>query len=275
MSAEESGEGKVLSLKTVRRAIPKKVRFEVFKRDSFKCQYCGASAPEVVLVVDHIDPVSRGGDNGIMNLVTACDSCNSGKGATPLGDSTALAKQRTQMEALQERREQLELLMEWQRSLIDLDTQVADELAVLWSELVPGWHLNETGMLSLKKLLPKYGAAQVAEVMRESVLQYLRLDSGGKPVKESVDKAWDYVARILRFRETNKDKPYMRQVLYVRAMVRNSYAYCNEQYALDMIEEAYLKGHDFESLKRIVRANRNWTNWCSDMDALPSLNGGR
>ena len=40
--------------------ISKALRFEVFKRDSFTCQYCGRSAPEVVLEVDHIVPVSKG-----------------------------------------------------------------------------------------------------------------------------------------------------------------------------------------------------------------------
>lgn len=43
-----------------RKSISKRVRFEVFKRDSFCCQYCGKSAPDVVLVIDHIDPVSNG-----------------------------------------------------------------------------------------------------------------------------------------------------------------------------------------------------------------------
>ena len=55
-----------------RKNLSKSVRFEVFKRDSFKCQYCGKSAPDVVLEVDHIIPVSKGGDNDISNLITAC-----------------------------------------------------------------------------------------------------------------------------------------------------------------------------------------------------------
>ena len=60
-----------------RKAIPKSVRFEVFKRDKFTCQYCGASAPDVILEIDHIRPVSKGGTNDILNLVTACRDCNS------------------------------------------------------------------------------------------------------------------------------------------------------------------------------------------------------
>lgn len=67
-----------------RKAMSKKLRFEVFKRDAFTCQYCGGHPPLIVLEVDHIDPVANGGNNEIDNLVTACFNCNRGKSATSL-----------------------------------------------------------------------------------------------------------------------------------------------------------------------------------------------
>lgn len=72
------------SKKPKRKSISAKVRFDVFKRDGFECQYCGATPPAVILHVDHITPVAEGGDNSEENLVTACERCNLGKGATPL-----------------------------------------------------------------------------------------------------------------------------------------------------------------------------------------------
>ena len=78
----------------MRKTISKKTRFEVFKRDSFRCQYCGGSAPDVVLHVDHVTPVSGGGANDIMNLVTSCAQCNAGKGARRLDDRGTLENQR-------------------------------------------------------------------------------------------------------------------------------------------------------------------------------------
>jgi 5-methylcytosine-specific restriction endonuclease McrA len=48
-------------------------------RDDFTCQYCGRSAPEVELHVDHRTPVSRGGSDVVENLTTACVECNVGK----------------------------------------------------------------------------------------------------------------------------------------------------------------------------------------------------
>lgn len=67
--------------KNERKPISKRVRFEVFKRDLFACQYCGAHPPGVLLHVDHIDPVANGGENDFDNLITACEPCNLGKGA--------------------------------------------------------------------------------------------------------------------------------------------------------------------------------------------------
>ena len=62
-----------------RKSTGKRLRFEIFKRDNFTCQYCGDQPPDVVLVIDHIQPVSKGGDNDPMNLITACEPCNQGK----------------------------------------------------------------------------------------------------------------------------------------------------------------------------------------------------
>ena len=60
-----------------------KLRFEVFKRDGFRCQYCGRSPKKdesVVLHLDHIHPKSKGGKETKENLITACLECNIGKG---------------------------------------------------------------------------------------------------------------------------------------------------------------------------------------------------
>jgi len=68
----------------IRKQISKKARFDIFKRDGFVCQYCGATPPGVILHVDHVTTVAMGGKNDPDNLITACESCNLGKSATPL-----------------------------------------------------------------------------------------------------------------------------------------------------------------------------------------------
>lgn len=108
-----------------RKPIPKRTRFEVFKRDKFTCQYCGRKSPEVTLEVDHIKPVAEGGTNDILNLITACFDCNRGKSKIRLDDSTEIQKQQAQLELLAERREQLAMMLDWRRELSNTDDEVA------------------------------------------------------------------------------------------------------------------------------------------------------
>lgn len=57
------------------------LRYDIMKRDGFRCVLCGRGAKEdgVKLHVDHIIPISKGGRTVPNNLRTLCDSCNRGK----------------------------------------------------------------------------------------------------------------------------------------------------------------------------------------------------
>ena len=68
------------------RALPKGMRFDILKRDNFTCKYCGRSAPDVELQVDHIVPWTVVRKHEPDNLTTACKDCNLGKSAKILED---------------------------------------------------------------------------------------------------------------------------------------------------------------------------------------------
>lgn len=82
-------------MSTARRPLSKRTRFEVFKRDRFACQYCGQHPPAVLLEIDHITPIARGGSDDEANLITACQDCNRGKAAVPLSVAPRSLKERT------------------------------------------------------------------------------------------------------------------------------------------------------------------------------------
>lgn len=66
------------------RSISKSLRFSVLDKFGFRCAYCGAGAPEVKLIVEHVRAVVTGGSNNDDNLVAACVPCNEGKGPDEL-----------------------------------------------------------------------------------------------------------------------------------------------------------------------------------------------
>ena len=99
-----------LKLVGKRKSISPKIRFEVFKRDNHKCQYCGATPRDegVVLEVDHIVPVYEGGDNSFENLITSCKQCNIGKGKRKITDKNYISLKEKELKETDEKREQLQ-----------------------------------------------------------------------------------------------------------------------------------------------------------------------
>ncbi len=59
-------------------------RVNVYARDDFRCQYCGAKKRPDELSYDHVVPRVQGGITAWENIVTACHPCNRKKcGRTP------------------------------------------------------------------------------------------------------------------------------------------------------------------------------------------------
>lgn len=148
-----------------RQQVGKRARFEVFKRDAFTCQYCGAQPPDVVLVVDHIHPVAKGGDNDPGNLVTACEPCNQGKADRTLGD--AIVRPDADVMYLQTQQEIGELrrykaALERREELTD---RVVAMLQGVWvADAGTDWHPADH---ILRSMLNRYGPFTVEEALRD------------------------------------------------------------------------------------------------------------
>lgn len=235
-----------------RKAIPKKLRFEVLKRDKFKCVYCGATAPDVVLWIDHMHPVSKGGENDILNLVTSCMPCNLGKSNIELKDNVLLDKQRNQLEELQERREQLEMMIQWQQGLKGVKDTLVNELKESWESMAPGYLISETGMKSIRKWNREFEYQEVLEAMQIAADQYLEFN-GDKVNRHSWSIAYGKIGGILRTRKASLEKPYLQDLFYIRGILKNrirgSFDIAG---AMVLLEEGYEKGVTIDQMKRLA-----------------------
>ena len=149
-----------------RKAISKKTRFDVFKRDGFVCQYCGAHPPMAVLEVDHIHPVSQGGGNSMDNLVTACFDCNRGKSDRTLSDVPQSLNDKA-AEVL-EREAQIkgyQAAMNKKKSRIDEEGESVREV---YERFNPGYTLNEKSMVTVRHFIEKLGVHDVCSEMERA-----------------------------------------------------------------------------------------------------------
>ncbi len=250
-----------------RKPLSKKIRFEVFKRDSFTCQYCGEKAPDVVLHVDHINPVAKGGDNEIINLITSCASCNGGKGARELDDQTTLAKQRAQLVELNERREQLELMLKWREGIRGIDEMALEAAQDHFAATFCGWRISSTGAVAkLRSLVKDFGLSIVMDAMNAGFETYCK--SG--VTEDSVNQAFGKLGGICH----NLKNPGERGIRYIRGILRNNLSYMHEGIAISLLRKANELGAAHEELKAMAIDAHTWTRWRNDMEDLIDELGG-
>ena len=238
-----------------RKNLSKSVRFEVFKRDSFTCQYCGKSAPDVVLEVDHIIPVSKGGDNDISNLITACFDCNRGKSDRKLNDNQTLKLQKEELDKLNKRREQLELMAQWRMELLNLHNEEANKIIeIINAEIGTNFSLTKTGIEKMKSYIEKYGFNEVLEC---SLISFKQYDS---------EVAFNKIVPIIKNRARQKDDPNIKEIYYIRGIARNRFSYFDDKRGFLIIKKLYDMGVDLEEIKEITLNAENWTQWNRELN---------
>jgi hypothetical protein len=146
-----------------RKPISKKTRFEVFKRDSFTCQYCGRTPPAVVLELDHIQPVSKGGKNDIDNLLTACMDCNRGKADGLLSSVPQSVKDKA--EILQEQNDQLKAYQRLIKSKQRGEDKMIDTVQEAFSTHFPGFSFAPKFRQSVRLFLQRMPYPEVVNAM--------------------------------------------------------------------------------------------------------------
>lgn len=144
-------------------SLSKRVRFDVFKRDGFECQYCGAHPPSVVLHVDHIRPVVDGGTNDIDNLVTACQPCNAGKGARLLSAvPVSLAARAADIKEREEQIRGYQSILEGKA--LRLASEI-DQVIEVYQAFNAGYTLTESTRPSIRKFIEALGVHEVMDAM--------------------------------------------------------------------------------------------------------------
>ena len=185
-----------------RRSVPRRLRFEVLRRDNFTCRYCGASAPDVVLEVDHVIPVVLGGGSTPNNLVTACEDCNRGKSSTTADAPTV--EDVDQTAALVERARRLAT----ERRQAELAKRDAffDDFLTFWKETI-GTHPEEHWGYrkgSWRQSIEQWFARGLSE---DDLYYWARYTAGAYP-----KKPWNYFATLCWNEITRRDED-MRRII--------------------------------------------------------------
>lgn len=245
-------------IKKVRKPLGKKLRFEVFKRDGFTCQYCGRMAPTVVLEVDHINPVKEKGTDNIMNLITSCFDCNRGKGCKTLSDNQVIKQQQDQLKEINEKRVQLQLMLKWKKELEKFDNEQVDIIEDIIEKATDN-SFTETGRQNMIKTIKKYGINEVIEATESSLSQYF--------VKgNDVQKVVQYIPKICKCKKASEDNPWLYKGYYIKAIMKNRFGIYNESRTNTMLRNLVVDKNSYDIVCNIAKDARNWSQFWELID---------
>ena len=236
-----------------RKAIPKKIRFEVFKRDKFTCQYCGESAPDTVLEIDHIIPFAKGGSDDILNLVTSCEDCNAGKSDRMLSDNSVIERQKKQLKEFADKHEQLEMLIKWREEIKGLG-ETAAQLAIKEIEsYMIGESLNENGKKKVRLWIKKFGISLILDCIDISFSQY-----AGKDFEFIFAK----IPRIAFHKLNEQESPYPEFHYHINYLCKivSSNCWTYRSYEIRPLIEKNLLQFSFSTLKAGLSGIRNYND---------------
>lgn len=152
-----------------RKSISKRMRFEVFKRDNFTCQYCSAKPPKVPLELDHIVPVSKDGKNSMDNLITACFDCNRGKSDIELDNVPQPLTERMENRKLA----QIQYLE--YKKIIKKDEKIIkddiDSVELIFSNWFDDYILTDKFRITVKKFIKDIGIEKTKSAMEKACVK--------------------------------------------------------------------------------------------------------
>lgn len=241
-----------------RKQISKKIRFEVFKRDSFTCQYCGRKPPETILHLDHIHPVSKGGGNEILNLVTSCADCNHGKKDRPLSDSKEIDIQKEELSKLAKKRDEIEFLADWRKWLKETDKAAYDLIIDMLNEWCGDFNcsINPDSDLHrrIKRWVRKY---EISEIV--GAIEHFR-DKDAHPEKA--------ISNIPGQISINKLPDSERNYRYLNGIIRNRFGLGAVSEIGSYIKQIIDEGADYELIKALAINSQNFSEFCRGVNEL-------
>lgn len=177
-------------------SVSKSTRFVIFARDGFTCQYCGRQPPATTLEVDHIFPVSKGGTDELLNLITSCFDCNRGKSDRVIGDVSPRPDANIELLRVKQEIAEAEHYLKASAEREKRVEEVCDRLRDVWTQYLTSIEPSNACFLPW---IRRYGAEEIEESIKIANLAY-RANKFSRNEETAFKGLVRYVAGVLRNR---------------------------------------------------------------------------
>ena len=246
----------------------KRIKFEVFEKDSFKCQVCGAAAPNVTLTLHRLQN-NQQAENWLdpAFLTTFCESCqrkNGSQESANTGNNGHLS-----LNALEERLDQLKMLINWRKGMIKIRKRQLASLVEFWQELVPSIFLSEVHKKTLLSCISKYSSDDIKEAMRLAVQEFIVVHQDGSIARDSFQMAFANIPEIC-YRKTKMSKTREAEELYhIHDILEERIdGFFDSARVIQWLNYARSWDVHLEELIQMAARVTNWTQFSCSIDEL-------
>lgn len=201
--------------------------------------------------MDHINPVSKGGTNNLLNLVTSCMDCNRGKSNKVLSDDSVAKKQKKMADELAKRKEQIDMFMEWRSGLLEINIKSADMISE-YIEKKASVTLTEIGKSLILNLVEKYPVKTIIGSIDESFEQTIRRYRCFKG-----NYFFELLPKVCKFYGNYK----LSSFFYMRSIIRIKRIDVDDERIKDICDLFVKTKEDFEYVKESSKKINNYDDF--------------
>ncbi len=147
-----------------------------------------------------------------------------------------------------ERREQLEMMLQWREGLIAVEDRAIEAISEALSKAT-NYSLSPYGADEVRKLLRKFSVVEVLDALEAAIRQYIERDEAGNVLQDSVNLTLSKLPGFLHLRNQPDD---IRQLYYIRGIMRRRFNYCPEWKAIKLLKAAYEAGASPDELHALA-----------------------
>ncbi len=117
--------------------------------------------------------------------------------------------------------------------------------------------LSKNGRREFEKHIADYSLEEVLEAVKISARTYLKYDDNGDLIEDSINNFLNRIKGICRNRQEGDT---LKEVFYIRAILRNRLTYYDENRIAHALIRAQEKGCDMKHIEREAKVMKTWTD---------------
>lgn len=245
----------------------KRIKYEVFEKDAFKCQSCGNGAPNVTLQLIRIQDTQQKDEwLDTAFLSTSCKLCEKKKSGV---DDNSLNNNYFSVDELEERLQQLRMLINWRKGMLNIRKQQLNNLITHWEDKIPDFETNNDQKKYLAAYISKYSSDEIRAAMDMAVDKFIKFSDDGTLDRSSILTAFRKIPEICQTKTEIVSAHESDGLQRIHNQLEEGInGFFDSNRALQWLNYARSWEVPIDDLFKMASAVKSWTEFSVDIDKM-------